>query len=107
MIPINVKKYKERQTELITKLEGMVQTCQTETRSFNEAEQGEYASIMQELRSIEIPSGPRASWKLLRRRSTSLPAARSSVLRRKWRPAHLSAISAALRPMWRPVRRST
>ena len=53
MIPINVKKYKERQTELITKLEGMVQTCQTETRSFNEAEQGEYASIMQEPRSIE------------------------------------------------------
>ncbi len=57
MIPINVKKYKERQTELITKLEGMVQTCQTETRSFNEAEQGEYASIMQELRSIEDTLG--------------------------------------------------
>ena len=45
MIPINVKKYKERQTELITKLEGMVQTCQTETRSFNEAEQGEYQGV--------------------------------------------------------------
>lgn len=57
MIPINVKKYKERQAELITKLEGMVQTCQTETRSFNEAEQGEYASIMQELRSIEDTLG--------------------------------------------------
>ena len=57
MIPINVKKYKERQTELITKLEGMVQTCQTETRSFNEAEQGEYAAIMQELRSIEDTIG--------------------------------------------------
>ena len=87
MIPINVKKYKERQTELITKLEGMVQTCQTETRSFNEAEQGEYASIMQELRSIEDTLGA------------------AGVV--KWRPAHLSAISAALRPMWRPVRRST
>ena len=57
MIPINVKKYKERQMELITKLEGMVQTCQTETRSFNEAEQGEYAAIMQELRSIEDTIG--------------------------------------------------
>ena len=57
MIPINVKKYKERQTELITKLEGMVQTCQTATRSFNEAEQGEYAAIMQELRSIEDTIG--------------------------------------------------
>lgn len=52
-MPINLKKVTERRAELISKLEGMVKTCETETRAFNADEQKAYNDAMTEIRSID------------------------------------------------------
>lgn len=51
--PFNLKKLAERRVELMGQLESMVQTCETETRAFNEAEQTQYNDILTEVRSID------------------------------------------------------
>lgn len=52
-MPINLKKLEEHRAELLEKLDGMVQTCSTETRAFNTDEQTQYNSILTEIRSID------------------------------------------------------
>lgn len=52
-MPFNLKKLSERRAELMGQLESMVQTCQTETRAFNEEEQANYSKILTEVRSID------------------------------------------------------
>lgn len=52
-MPINLKKLTERRAELLSKLEGMVKTCETETRAFNADEQKAYDDAMTEIRSID------------------------------------------------------
>lgn len=53
MKPFDLKKLSERREELMSKLESMVQTCQTETRAFNQEEQTAYNDILTEVRSID------------------------------------------------------
>ncbi len=53
MKPFDLKKLSERREELMGKLESMVQTCQTETRAFNQEEQTAYNDILTEVRSID------------------------------------------------------
>lgn len=43
-MPFNLKKLSERRVELMTQLENLVKTCETETRAFNEEEQTQYNS---------------------------------------------------------------
>lgn len=52
-MPFNLKKLSERRVELMTQLENLVKTCETETRAFNEEEQKEYSDILAEVRSID------------------------------------------------------
>ena len=49
----NLKKLTERRADLMTQLDRMVQTCETETRAFNEAETQSYNDILTEVRSID------------------------------------------------------
>ena len=42
MKPFDLKKLSERRVELMARLEGMVSTCQMETRAFNEEERASY-----------------------------------------------------------------
>lgn len=51
--PFNLKKLAERRVELMGQLESMVQTCETETRAFNQEEQTQYNDILTEVRSID------------------------------------------------------
>lgn len=50
---VNLKKLTERRAELMTQLDRMVQTCETETRAFNEEETKSYNDILTEVRSID------------------------------------------------------
>jgi HK97 family phage major capsid protein len=50
---VNLKKLTERRAELMTQLDRMVQTCETETRAFNEDETKSYNEILAEVRSID------------------------------------------------------
>lgn len=52
-MPFNLKKLSERRVELMTQLENLVKTCETETRAFNEEEQKQYSDILAEVRSID------------------------------------------------------
>ena len=52
-MPFNLKKLSERRVELMTQLENLVNTCETETRAFNEEEQKRYSDILAEIRSID------------------------------------------------------
>lgn len=52
-MPFNLKKLSERRVELMTQLENLVKTCETETRAFNEEEQKQYGDILAEVRSID------------------------------------------------------
>lgn len=52
-MPFNLKKLNERRAELMGQLESMVRTCETETRAFNEEEQGRYNDILTEVRNID------------------------------------------------------
>lgn len=52
-MPFNLKKLSERRVELMTQLENLVKTCETETRAFNEEEQTQYNSILTEVRAID------------------------------------------------------
>lgn len=52
-MPFNLKKLSERRVELMTQLENLVNTCETETRAFNEEEQKRYSDILAEVRSID------------------------------------------------------
>lgn len=52
-MPFNLKKLFERRVELMTQLENLVKTCETETRAFNEEEQKQYSDILAEVRSID------------------------------------------------------
>ena len=51
-MPFNLKKLSERRVELMTQLENLVKTCETETRAFNEEEQKQYSDILAEVRSM-------------------------------------------------------
>ena len=53
MKPFDLKKLSERRVELMNQLEGMVHTCETETRAFNADEQAQYSNILEEVRSID------------------------------------------------------
>lgn len=53
MKPFDLKKLSERRVELMARLEGMVSTCQMETRAFNEEERASYSKILDEVRSID------------------------------------------------------
>ena len=53
MKPFDMKKLSERRAELMNKLDSMVQTCQTETRAFNQEEQTQYSDIVTEVRNID------------------------------------------------------
>lgn len=53
MKPFDLKKLSERRAELMNKLDSMVQTCQTETRAFNQEEQTQYSDIVTEVRNID------------------------------------------------------
>ena len=53
MKPFDLKKLSERRVELMARLEGMVSTCQMETRAFNEEERASYGKILDEVRSID------------------------------------------------------
>ena len=57
MKPFDLKKLSERRVELMARLEGMVSTCQMETRAFNEEERASYSKILDEVRSIGAPPG--------------------------------------------------
>ncbi len=50
---VNLKKLTERRAELMTQLDRMVQTCETETRAFNEEETKSYNGILTKVRSID------------------------------------------------------
>lgn len=50
---VNLKKLTERRAALMTQLDRMVQTCETETRAFNEEETNSYNDILTEVRSID------------------------------------------------------
>ena len=50
---MNMKKLLERRAELVAKMEGMVQTCETETRAFSEEENTEFKAMSDEIRSID------------------------------------------------------
>lgn len=50
---MNLKKLIEKRAALVTEMEGLISTCDTETRAFNEDEQIRYKEIMTELRSID------------------------------------------------------
>lgn len=52
-MPFNLKKLSERRVELMSQLENMVQTCEAETRAFNEEETTQYNNILAEVRSID------------------------------------------------------
>lgn len=52
-MPFNLKKLSERRVELMGQLEKLVQTCEAETRAFNEEETTQYANILTEVRSID------------------------------------------------------
>ena len=52
-MPFDLKKLSERRVELMTQLENLVNTCETETRAFNEEEQKRYSDILAEVRSID------------------------------------------------------
>lgn len=52
-MPFNLKKLSERRVELMTQLENLVKTCETETRAFNEEEQKQYSDILAEVSSID------------------------------------------------------
>lgn len=52
-MPFNLKKLNERRAALMEQLESMVRTCETETRAFNEEEQGRYNDILTEVRNID------------------------------------------------------
>lgn len=52
-MPFNLKKLSERRVELMNQLENLVQTCETETRAFNEEETTQYNNILTEVRSID------------------------------------------------------
>ena len=52
-MPFDLKKLNERRVELMGQLEHMVQACETETRAFNEEEQGRYNDILAEVRGID------------------------------------------------------
>lgn len=52
-MPFNLKKLTERRVELMNQLENLVQTCEAETRSFNEDETTQYNNILTEVRSID------------------------------------------------------
>ena len=49
----NLKKLLEKRNTLSSELETMLNTCETETRAFNEEEQNRYNEIMTEIRSID------------------------------------------------------
>lgn len=53
MKPFDLKKLSELRVELMARLEGMVSTCQMETRAFNEEERASYSKILDEVRSID------------------------------------------------------
>lgn len=53
MKPFDLKKLSERRVELMARLEGMVSTCQMETRAFNEEERASYSKILDKVRSID------------------------------------------------------
>ena len=53
MKSFDLKKLSERRVELMNQLEGMVHTCETETRAFNADEQAQYSNILEEVRSID------------------------------------------------------
>ena len=52
MKPFDLKKLSERRVELMARLEGMVSTCQMETRAFNEEERASYSKILDEVRFV-------------------------------------------------------
>ena len=52
-ITMNEKAYIERRNAILDELQGLVDTCNTETRAFNEEEQGKYDTLMTELRGID------------------------------------------------------
>lgn len=52
-ITMNEKAYIERRNAILDELQGLVDTCNTETRAFNEDEQGKYDTLMTELRGID------------------------------------------------------
>lgn len=52
-MPFNLKKLSERRVELMNQLENLVQTCEAETRAFNEEETTQYNNILTEVRSID------------------------------------------------------
>ena len=107
-MPFNLKKLSERRVELMTQLENLVKTCETETRAFNEEEQKQYSDILAEVRSIDATldaADQGAALQKVERRAAG--GQEENPPRRSWRPGPLSAISAASPPMWRPEPLST
>lgn len=52
-ITVNEKGYMERRNAILDEIQGLVDTCNTETRAFNEEEQGKYTGLMAELQGID------------------------------------------------------
>lgn len=52
-ININEKGYIERRNAILDEIQGMVDACNTETRAFDEEEQGRYTDLMTELHGID------------------------------------------------------
>ena len=52
-VTINEKGYMERRNAILDEIQGLVDTCNTETRAFNEEEQGKYTGLMAELQGID------------------------------------------------------
>lgn len=52
-ITINEKGYMERRNAILDEIQGLVDVCETETRAFNEEEQGKYTALMTELHGID------------------------------------------------------
>lgn len=52
-ITFNEKGYMERRNAILDEIQGLVTACETETRAFNEEEQGKYTALMTELHGID------------------------------------------------------
>ena len=52
-ITVNEKGFMERREAILGELQQLVDTINTETRAFNEEEQGKYNSLMAELKSVD------------------------------------------------------
>lgn len=50
---LNIKKYVERRNAIIAEMEGLLNSCEEETRTFNEEEKTKYEEWQKEIRQID------------------------------------------------------